>query len=443
MLPALARLGITLVLLLLTVVAWPAEAFASLSEDAARAIELMKARGATGVERRTVFLEEGHPIEIRRDGATGCRVAVVLASRSTSFFVVPWPPPTDAAPAPSGGPPRRRDALAGLLVVASCTEPLRAAVQLASPRGALEIVTAEMPTEPTDLPSELGREVGPTAPRGDPGPPLLPGSLIERRRRAEERARAEGATNVLPLEMKAGPAGNGELRMRLPSGCHRLDVMAEVDASQSGVVPPVDVDVELRELATNEVLARDRGETPDARVETCVAKVTELALVFRGAPSEARVMVSDAIWPLPKWIPARWGPAAQAALATAVRRRVTAVGARGPLTESLGAQGSTQVAVVVEPERCYVAAVALMKGSSRGMRLSAVASSRPSSEEVSAAGSAASVVFCAEGTDVARITVDMPGASLWWVLAVWRLGGTSAVGAASDASTSSTGASGP
>ncbi len=414
----------------------PRIAFASLSDDARRATEVLAEKGAVGIERRTVFLEEGHPTAIHRAGATGCRVAVILSSRSVSFFGVlgTVTSPADAPPQKTGGPapPRRRDSMGGLLVMSTCTEPLVAAVMLASPRGALEILTAEMPAEPTDLASELGREVGPVAPRGDPGPPLLPASLIERRRRAEERARAEGATNVLPLEMKAGQGGNGELGMRLPPGCHRLDVMADASASESGVVPPIDVDVELRDVAENEVLARDRGETPDARVEVCVAKVSEVALTFRGAPAGARVLVSDAIWPLPSWIPQRWGPAAQAALATAVRKRTSTIAARGPIAETLGAQGSTQVAIEVEPERCYIASIALMKGTSRGLRLAAAASARPSSEEVSASAGSPSVVFCAEGTDLARLTIDVPGSSVWWVLAVWRLGALGAYGTASS-----------
>jgi hypothetical protein len=82
---------------------------------------------------------------------------------------------------------------------------------------------------------------------------------------------------------------------------------------------------------------------------------------------------------------------------------------------------------MVEPDRCYVAALALMKGSSRGLRLSAVASARASTEEVPPTAGSPGVVFCAEGTDVARISVDVPGASVWWVLALWQLGTASAV----------------
>jgi len=412
---------------------------ASLSEDAARASALLAQKGAASVDRKTVFLDEGHPVQLRVGASTGCAVAVVLAARSVSFSALvvgpPAAPPADAAllrgdPAPE---PERLASRAGLLVLSSCDGSLDAVVTMASARGALEILTAVVPAALGDLSADLDRELGLAAPRGDPGPPLAPGSLLERRRRADDRARADGATNVLPLEMKAGPLGNGELRMRLPAGCHRLDVMAEVTVSPAGLMPPVDVDVELRHTATSEVIVRDRGETPDARVEACVAEVTELSLHFRGAPPEARVVISDAIWPLPRWVPQRWGPAARAALAMAVRRRIGGAPARGPVAEVLGAQGTTQIAVVVEPDRCYVAAVALMKGSSRGLRLAANASARTSSEEVPATAGSPSVVFCADGTDVARVSVEVPGVSVWWVLAVWQLGASSPAADDADA----------
>lgn len=422
----LAALHAYRLLLSIAILLVAGSARASLSAEAGRAASALTSKGAKTVERKTVFLEEGHPVAVRAgaEGERGCGVAVLLAARSIAFTAT-LPPKAAAGlkkAAGAEGQPQKRESTAGLLVLSSCDGPVEAIVTLGSPRGTLEILTAALSSELTDLSSELDREVGPVAPRGDPGPPLPPGGLVERRRRAEERARADGATNVLPLEMRAGPLGNGELRMRMPAGCHRLDIMAEVTVSTSGVVPGADVDVELRDTATNEVVARDRGETPDARVETCVAKVTELALHFRGAPPDSRVLISDAIWPLPAWVPQRWGPAAQAALSSAVRRRAGAVSARGPIAESLGAQGSTQVGVLVEPERCYIASIALMKGSSRGLRLSATASSRASTEEVPPGAGSPSIVFCAEGTELARLTVDVPGASVWWVLAVWQLG---------------------
>ncbi|MBL9024911.1 MAG: hypothetical protein JNL21_22125 [Myxococcales bacterium] len=410
-------------------------ASASLSTDAERAREALVERGAAAVTRKTVFLEESHPIVVSGagEGERGCGVVVLLAARSVAFTATL--PPKQAAglrrlPSEEASAALKRESNGGLLVLSSCEGPVEAVVSLGSARGALEILTAALPAELTDLSTQLDRELGPVAPRGDPGPPISPDALALRRRRAESRAREEGATNVLPLDMRAGPLGTGELRMRMPAGCHRLDVMAEVSVSSSGAVPPTDVDVELRDAVSGEVIARDRGETPDARVEACVAKVTDLSLQFRGAPADARVLVTDAIWPLPSWVPSRWGAAAQAALAAAVRRRAGAVQARGPVAESLGAQGSTQVAVSLEPDRCYIASIALMKGSSRGLRLSAIASSRPSTEELPPGGGSPSVLFCADGAELARLVVDVPGASVWWVLAVWQLG---AAGLASEA----------
>jgi hypothetical protein len=292
---------------------------------------------------------------------------------------------------------------------------------MTSARGAIEIIVARSDEAIAVAAAIVGRDVGPTAPRGDPGPPLLPGPLAERRRRADERARAEGATNVLAIEAKAGPAGAGEVGLRLPAGCHRLDAMAELTVSPAGLVPAIDLDVELRDGTSSEPVARDRGETPDARVEACVAETTELTLSFHGAPAHARVVIHDAVWPMPAWIPSRWGSRARAALAMTARRRSVKALGRGPMVEALGAQGSTTVPVAVEPGRCYFAAFALMRGHSRGLRLSAAAGARSSAEEVPPGSEAAGVTFCAEERSQARLSVDVPGSGVWWVLSVWLL----------------------
>ena len=72
--------------------------------------------------------------------------------------------------------------------------------------------------------------------------------------------------------------------------------------------------------------------------------------------------------------------------------------------------------------RCYFAAVSMIRGKSRGIRLSATASAKTSVEELSGSPDALGLSFCADGLDEARVAVDVPGASLWWVLGVWELG---------------------
>ena len=221
---------------------------------------------------------------------------------------------------------------------------------------------------------------------------------------------------VVELDMAAGEAGTGEFVLKVGAGCHRFDVMADVPRAQG-----IDLDAELRETDTNALLAQDRGETPDAHVEACLAKATEVSLRFVGAVPHGRVFISDGIFKLPKFVPDHWGPRTTAAFAELVRRRSVPRPRVGPIAEVLGVQGSTEIAVQVEPGRCYLAAVTLMRGASRGLRLVAVASPRASTEESPPSGDGASSVFCSEDRDVARLTVDAPGAAIWWVLLVWPL----------------------
>jgi hypothetical protein len=134
------------------------------------------------------------------------------------------------------------------------------------------------------------------------------------------------------------------------------------------------------------------------------------------------VFITDALFKLPAFIPEGWGPRTTAALATLVRRRDVPAPRTGPIATVLGVQGSTEVPVTVEPGRCYLAAAALLRGTSRGVRLVASASSRSSLEEAPPTGDGASVVFCSEDREVARLTVDAPGAAIWWGLFVWPVG---------------------
>jgi hypothetical protein len=290
-----------------------------------------------------------------------------------------------------------------------------------STRGAIEVVVAVSDAPSVDLdPMLVARGPEPVAPRGDPGPPLLVPGVVERRRAAEERARADGATNVLPVEMRAGDRGTGQLELRLPAGCHRFDVLAEQPASHRGRVG-LDVDAELVD-GEGQALVRDRGEAPDARLETCVGQVETRTLNVAGAPPGARIVVLDSIWPIGAWVPGGFGPRARAGFAQAGRRRRLPAPVGAPLHASLGAQGHAELVLPVASGRCYFAAVSMIRGKARGMRLSASASARPSIEELSGAPDAIGVSFCAEGRDEARIAVDVPGATLWWVLGVWELG---------------------
>jgi hypothetical protein len=432
--PAVRALA-TLALCLL-VLGLPRVARADLLDDATRAADALAAQGARILRRESHFLEQGKHLELGFDDRSrACLTLILLAPRTTRFALATSAAEgsTDAllAALSAPRPDQRSESQSGLVQRVACGAERdamwRGLVRMRSVRGAVELVLAASDEPAAELdPILVGRGPEPVAPRGDPGPALLVTSLPERRRAAELRARADGATNVLPVEMRSGERGTGQLTLRLPAGCHRFDVLAEQPAALRGRVG-LDVDAELSD-AQGQIVARDRGEAPDARLEACVGQVEERTLSVVGAPPSARIVVLDSIWPLGAWIPSVWGPRARAGFAQAARRRRLAAPLGAPIHESLGAQGNAQLLLPVMPGRCYFAAVSMIRGKSRGIRLSAVASAKISVEELSGSPDALGLTFCAEGLAEAKISVDVPGASLWWVLGVWELGSGSATG---------------
>jgi len=409
--------GLALVLL-------ASSATATLREDAQVIDAELRAAGLDLQSRQTVFLEESRVVEVAMTPTLRCRSIVIVAARNVSFVAVTGSLAEDAdelmTELASSRSSRRRESEAGLLQLSACGDEARELdrvfVRMASARGALEIRVAGGSTSAKDLLQQLGRSAGPSAPRGDPGPPLPVTALLERRERAESAARADGATNVLRTLAQANLAGSGEIALKAVTGCHRFQVMADSGERLA------DVDAELRDADTGARLGRDRGETPDARLETCVARTTDLTISFAGAPPGSSVVVQDALFALPKGIPEHWGSRAQAGLAHALRRRLRRGPSKGPIFETIGAQGTTATTMAVESGRCYVASLALLRGSSRGLRLIASASARASFEEVPPASEAAAITFCAERHETARLHVDVPGAGMSWVLAVWLMG---------------------
>lgn len=424
--------------LALCLLAWslPRAAHADLLDEATRAADALAAQGAQILRRERHFLEQGRHLELGFDDRSrACLTLILLAPRTTRFALATSAEQgsTDAllAALSAPRPDQRSESQSGLVQRVACGAEreamARGLVRMRSSRGAIELVLAASDPPAAELdPLIVARGPEPVAPRGDPGPPLLVAGVPERRRAAELRARADGATNVLPVEMRSGERGTGQLTLRLPAGCHRFDVFAEQPAAHRGRVG-LDVDAELAD-SQGVIVARDRGEAPDARLEACVGQVEERTLSVVGAPASARIVVLDSIWPLGAWIPAAWGPRARAGFAHAARRRRLPAPLGAPIHESLGAQGNALVVLPVEQGRCYFAAVSMIRGKSRGIRLRAVASAKTSVEELSGSPDALGLTFCAEGLEEARISVDVPGASLWWVLGVWELGAGSAAG---------------
>jgi hypothetical protein len=298
----------------------------------------------------------------------------------------------------------------------------RITIEVTSPRAAVQILVARSAAALGEVPEALPeRAAGLVAPRGDPGGPLEPGPIAERVARAERRARAEGAARVVKTVTRATPSGVGRVQLKLGEGCHRLDLMAEVP----GVVPrrATDLDAEAYVQETSRLLARDRADVPDARLDFCLGEQTVVDVGFAGASGATPVTVSDALWPTPTTVSAHWGPRARAGFAGALIKRHAPPPTEAALLESVGVQGVTQVPLAVEPGRCYLASVALIRGDARAIRMSATLGDSAPHDEALERPEGAAIAFCAGTERSAVIDVDVRGNGPWWALSVWGMGG--------------------
>ncbi|MRG98100.1 hypothetical protein [Polyangium spumosum] len=413
---------------------------ADLVEDADRLAKTWRARGAETTRLSPVFLEHGRSGRIvvakepHEDEVPGCTTVVLLGAPNADFAVL-TASEADAPSLPAGLLPQghptidtaergTRSSLGAVSLVRCGTrraDLARLVVAMRSSRGAIELVVARSPDPLGDVRDALPeRAFGLVAPRGNPGRPIEPGPLAERTVKAEEQARAEGATRFTRVPMIASPEGAGEYQLRLGEGCHRVQIMAAVPTTFPHRA--TDVDAEARDDA-GRVLARDRSESPDARLDFCLGEATRVTVPYAGAAGLVPTIAMDAVWPIARAVPNHWGARTRAGFALALRRRNAPEPTSPPVAESLGVTGPTMVPVTLEPGRCYLAAIAVARGESRGLRLSATVGDRYVRDEVVDRPEGAALAFCAESEEAARIDVEARGAGVWWTFALFALGG--------------------
>jgi hypothetical protein len=420
-----------------------APARADLGDDAERLVRAWAERDARVERLSPVFLEHGRARWIAlappREGEPPCLTVAVVGVRTTDFFLQRG---DRAADAPARDEPNSAGlrSAGGAVTVSACGADRarldRIRLELSAPRATLEVVTVRSATPPRPLAEVLPERVaGPLAPRGDPGGPLTPRPLAERLARAEARARGDGAAAVDRVTGRAGTAGLGRFEVELVPGCHRLEIMADAAeppgtrAAPSAGAPrapappprPTDIDAEVRD-AGGRLLARDRSDLPDARLDLCVGELTPVTAVFVGAAGAVPVILTHSRWAMPARIPARWGPRARAAFAATLLRRHAPDPAEAPVREVLGIQGITSIPLEVEPGRCYLAALALVRGDAHALRLTGILGDRALRDDAVDHAESASVTFCAEHETVARLDADVRATSAFWALAVWPMG---------------------
>lgn len=409
----------------------PSSAAAELEDEVVR---LERAWRGAGFEVRRpppLFLEQSSTRLLgaglgRASSTAACTTVAILGVRGADFSLT-----LPGDPLPNGRPAGRRAerSLAGLVTLTRCGaerhELAQAAIEMRSSRGALEVIVAEGAGPPPPAREALLERSVPL-PRAlvDPGRAKASEGLDTRLRWAEERARRDGATASERREVEPSDDGAGRTLVPLAAGCHRLELFAAQGPNDS----VADVDADLRDATTNRVLARDRSDTPDAHLETCVGETTTALLRFSGAPGQAALALLDARWPLPKGLPEAAPTRAKAGMARALTTRRVPDPGGPPIATLLGSSGATYAHLELEPGGCYVAAVAVAQGEARSLGLSVRGPGFVAGDDALHGAEGASAAFCAPHPGRAQVTVEARGSGFGWMLALWRVASATPTG---------------
>lgn len=410
---------------LLGVVSAAAPARADAKEVAERVVDQWRSAGGhvTALPPRFLFDDETMIVPVPADDATGCTHVALIGARGLSFRARLSDATSDPL-APELG--ARATSLAGVIELRRCgaTRSIRNVVVTSDAgRGALEVVVARAPSALPSLTSVIPERTGgalPPTPEAGPLPVMPPPD--KRADVAEARAKREGARIEARRPLHASDDGGGEAEIALAAGCHRVELFArEPRADRQGRRLRLDVDAELRDPENERVLARDRTEAPDARLEACVGRSTSLSVVFAGAPPNGELTATLASWPLPQRLPSLWGPLARSKMARVMFTRHVAVPADNPVFLGQGSSGTTPFPVPVETGGCYLAVAAVTHGHARHLQIRTVVGARESTDERGAAEEAALSAFCVNAHETARVEVHARGTGVGWGLAVFRM----------------------
>ncbi len=402
----------------------PALARADARDVAARVADQWKRAGAktTSLPTRFLFDDDRQVVAVpASDDPATCTYVALIAARGLSFRAKLSGASNDPLLPPDPG--ARATSAAGVIELRRCDpgKPVKS-VELTSDagRGAIEIVVAY---GPAGLPS-----VGAIAPERTGGaiPPMPEAGALsavapqeKRADLAEQRARRDGARIEPRTALRAGEDGSGDTDVEVGPGCHRFDVVAHERPVQNGRRYRLDVDAELRD--GDHIVARDRTEAPDARLEACVGKASRLTLVYAGAVPGSDVVVLRGSWPMPARLPTLFGAPARSRMARVLFVRHVAVPADDPVFLVQGGSGTTSVPVPVEVGGCYVAVAAVTHGRARQLQLRSIVGARESVDERGAAEEAALSAFCVRAHEKARIEVLARPSGVAWGLAMYRV----------------------
>jgi hypothetical protein len=398
---------------------------ADLASDAEELVRRWAATGHKTVRLAPMFLEHGRPRAVRvpevafDNRGPGCTTVAFLTGRSTDFVVRIDPL---ASPKRHGTGGHLERSIAGAVLLSQCGPGrdafFRLAIELRVARSAVETIVAIGNAPALPIAEALPeRASGPIASLADPGPRGQPEPLGVRARNAEQRVKVTGPTSMHTQVFAAEPDGTGREVLRLEEGCHRVELFAELLGKS-----PIDLDAELREGATERLLARDRSDASDVRLDFCSGSTTAADLLFAGAPGPVPVLLMDSLYALPKGVPTVWGTRARAGLAAALWRRRMPLVEVDPIDQRLGVAGVTSMPIPIDPGSCYVLAIAAMRGDPRSITLSAKVDTRVTFDSSAGVLDGAALAFCSGGAEKAYVETEVRGSAVAWVLAVWQVG---------------------
>ena len=401
------------------------DARADLASDADELTRAWAATGKTTTRLSPLFLEHGRSRPVRLPSSAfggapdACTTVALLTGRSTDFVVRVDPilGPKNHA---SGG--RVERSIAGAVLLSECGRARAALTRLALEarvaRTAVEVVIAVGAGAASAIATALPeRASGPVAPLLDVGPRAKLEPLSLRARQAEQRAKAAGASSINVQSFTADSDGTGRESLRIEEGCHRLELFSDLGGPR-----PVDLDAELRDAATERLVARDRSDASDVHLDVCAGTSLGVDLLYAGAPGAVRILLVDQTFPLPRGVPTLWGSRARAGLASALRRRRIPSTESDPVDQRLGVAGVTSFPITVEPSSCYVAAVATMRGEPRAVVLTARVDTRVAFDANAGLIDNAAVAFCSTSGERVKVEIEVRGNAVAWLFSLWEVG---------------------
>jgi hypothetical protein len=394
-------------------------------EVAARVADEWRAGGidVAVVPSRFVFDDETAIIQVPPAPPRRCTIVAIVGARGLSFRARLSDAPVDPLLSPE--PAARASSSAGMVELRRC-DPERPAVRhvvvtTEAGRGAIEVVVGHTDSAPPALAALVPERIGgasPSPPEAGVLPPLV--AQDKRADAAEARARREGAVIRARTKLRASDDGSGEDEIELDEGCHRIEVFGrELARERPGRRFRLDLDAELKD--GEHLLARDRTEAPDARLEACLGAKAQVTLSYAGSPPHSDVLVTHGSWPLPARLPPLWGPATRSKMARAMFMRHIAVPPDDAIYLAQGSTGTTPLPLEVETGGCYVAVVGVTRGRARQLQLRALVGGRESTDERGATEEAALSAFCVRAHEQAKLEVLARGPGLGWGVAVFRL----------------------